>query len=111
MDGGFGFCPPPRGGGEGGACAKRGIAFVPFFAIAGEGREGGRPAGELEPVLAVARAHGATPAQVRLAWTLAQGAHVLAIPGTSSLAHLAENVAAGALHLTEDELALLGSLA
>jgi pyridoxine 4-dehydrogenase len=96
------------------ACAERGIAFVPFFAIAGEGRESGREsgrAGELEPVLAVARAHGATPAQVRLAWTLAQGSHVLAIPGTSSLAHLAENVAAGALHLTEDDLTLLGSLA
>jgi aryl-alcohol dehydrogenase-like predicted oxidoreductase len=93
------------------ACAERGIAFVPFFAIAGEGREGGRRAGEMEPVLAVARAHGATPAQVRLAWTLAQGSHVLAIPGTSSLAHLAENVAAGALRLTEEDLALLGSLA
>jgi pyridoxine 4-dehydrogenase len=93
------------------ACAERGIAFVPFFAIAGEGREGGKLAGELEPVLAAARAHGATPAQVRLAWTLAQGSHVLAIPGTSSLAHLAENVAAGALRLTAEELALLGSLA
>jgi pyridoxine 4-dehydrogenase len=92
------------------ACAERGIAFVPFFAIAGEGREGGKPRGELEPVLAAARAHGATPAQVRLAWTLAQGTHVLAIPGTSSLAHLAENVAAGVLRLTEEELALLGSL-
>jgi pyridoxine 4-dehydrogenase len=92
------------------ACAARGIAFVPFFAIVGEEREGGKRAGELEPVLAVARAHGATPAQVRLAWTLAQGEHVLAIPGTSSLAHLTENVAAGALRLTEDELALLGSL-
>jgi aryl-alcohol dehydrogenase-like predicted oxidoreductase len=93
------------------ACAERGIAFVPFFAIAGQGREGGRRAGELEPVLAVARAHGATPAQVRLAWTLAQGNHVLAIPGTGSLEHLAENVAAGALRLTEQDLALLGSLA
>jgi aryl-alcohol dehydrogenase-like predicted oxidoreductase len=93
------------------ACAERGIAFVPYFAIAGDGREGGRRAGELEPVLAVARAHGATAAQVRLAWTLAQGDHVLAIPGTSSLAHLAENVAAGALRLTGADLALLGSLA
>ena len=93
------------------ACAERGIAFVPFFAIAGQGREGGRRAGELEPVLAVARAHGATEAQVRLAWTLAQGSHVLAIPGTGSLEHLAENVAAGALRLTEADLALLGSLA
>jgi aryl-alcohol dehydrogenase-like predicted oxidoreductase len=93
------------------ACAERGIAFVPYFAIAGDGREGGRRAGEPEPVLAVARAHGATAAQVRLAWTLAQGNHVLGIPGTSSLAHLAENVAAGALRLTGADLALLGSLA
>jgi pyridoxine 4-dehydrogenase len=106
------------------ACAVRGIAFVPFFAIAGEARAaarsgggggggggGGRPTSELEPVLAVARAHDATPAQVRLAWTLAQGDHVLAIPGTGSLAHLDENVAAGALRLTDVELTLLSSLA
>ena len=91
--------------------AERGIAFVPFFAIAGDGREGGKQAGEPGTILAVARAHGATPAQVRLAWTLAQGNHVLAIPRTSSLTHLAENVAADALRLTEEELALLGSLA
>jgi aryl-alcohol dehydrogenase-like predicted oxidoreductase len=92
------------------ACADRGIAFVPFFAIAGEGREGGKRASEPEPVLAVARAHGATPAQVRLAWTLAQGSHVLAIPGTGNLAHLTENIAAGALRLAGEELALLGSV-
>lgn len=49
--------------------------------------------------------------QVRLAWTLARGGHVLAIPGTGSLAHLAENVDAGALRLTEEDLALLRSLA
>jgi aryl-alcohol dehydrogenase-like predicted oxidoreductase len=93
------------------ACAQRGIAFVPFFAIAGEGRESGKKAGEPEPVLTVARARGATPAQVRLAWTLAQGAHVLAIPGTGSLAHLHENIAAGALRLTEQDLALLATVA
>jgi aryl-alcohol dehydrogenase-like predicted oxidoreductase len=93
------------------ACGKRGIAFVPFYAIAGQGRDDGRPPTELEPVLAVARAHGATAAQVRLAWTLARGSHVLAIPGTGSLAHLDENVAAGALRLSEDEMAVLGSLA
>jgi aryl-alcohol dehydrogenase-like predicted oxidoreductase len=93
------------------ACAERGIAFVPFFAIAGQGREDGKTAGELEPVLAVARAHDATPAQVRLAWTLAQGHHVLGIPGTGDPAHLDENVAAGALRLTEEELTVLGSAA
>jgi aryl-alcohol dehydrogenase-like predicted oxidoreductase len=93
------------------ACGARGIAFVPFFAIAGQGREEGSRTSELEPILTVARAHGATPAQVRLAWTLAQGNHVLAIPGTGSLAHLDENVAAGALRLSEDDMGLLSSLA
>jgi pyridoxine 4-dehydrogenase len=91
------------------ACGERGIAFVPFFAIAGQGREAGKPAAERDAVLAVARAHQATPAQVRLAWTLAQGPHVLAIPGTSSPAHLDENVAAGALRLSGADLALLAS--
>ena len=61
-------------------------------------------------VLAVARARGATAAQVRLAWTLQRGPHVLAIPGTGDPAHLAENVAAGALRLSPDEMARLGAL-
>ncbi|MFF1464516.1 oxidoreductase [Streptomyces sp. NPDC058330] len=89
------------------ACGEQGIAFVPFFAIAGTGAEEGASGAESEEVRAVARAHGATPAQVRLAWTLHQGPHVLAIPGTGNPDHLAENVAAGALGLTSDELALL----
>ncbi|MFI2777761.1 aldo/keto reductase [Streptomyces sp. ALB3] len=88
-------------------CGDQGIAFVPFFAIAGEGREGGASRAESEAVLTVARRHGATPAQVRLAWTLHQGPHVLAIPGTGNPDHLAENVAAGALRLTAGDLALL----
>ncbi len=88
-------------------CGEQGLAFVPFFAIAGAGREAGAGAPEHESVLAVARAHGATPAQVRLAWTLRQGPHVLAIPGTGDPAHLAENVAAKDLRLSEEETALL----
>jgi aryl-alcohol dehydrogenase-like predicted oxidoreductase len=55
----------------------------------------------------VADAHGATPAQVRLAWTLHKGPNVLAIPGTGSPAHLAENVAAAALRLTDEEMSRL----
>ncbi|MCK2215691.1 aldo/keto reductase [Actinomadura sp. ATCC 31491] len=90
------------------ACGEQGIAYVPFFAIAGAGREAGAPAAEDAAVLAVARARGATPAQVRLAWTLSLGPHVLAIPGTGDPAHLAENVAAGALRLTPEEIASLG---
>jgi aryl-alcohol dehydrogenase-like predicted oxidoreductase len=48
-----------------------------------------------------------TPAQVRLAWTLQRGPHVLAIPGTGNPDHLADNVAAGSLRLSDDEMALL----
>ncbi|MDX3073420.1 aldo/keto reductase [Streptomyces sp. MI02-7b] len=91
------------------ACGELGIAFVPFFAIAGAGREAGASAADSEAVLAVARAHGASAAQVRLAWTLHQGPHVLAIPGTGDPDHLVANVAAGAIRLSEDDMALLGS--
>ncbi|MFD7709541.1 aldo/keto reductase [Streptomyces sp. NPDC059785] len=91
-------------------CREQGIAFVPFYAIAGKGRERGPVATGDDEVRAVARAHGATPAQVRLAWTLRQGPHVLAIPGTGDLGHLAENVAAGALRLTDEETARLDAL-
>ncbi len=91
------------------ACGEQGIAYVPFFAIAGDGREAGAgpAAAESEQVRTVARAHGATPAQVRLAWTLRQGPHVLAIPGTGDPGHVAENVAAGAVRLTDAEVELL----
>ncbi|KUM73190.1 aldo/keto reductase [Streptomyces curacoi] len=90
-------------------CGEQGIAFVPFYAVAGEaGAEGATTAHDAE-VLAVARAHGASPTQVRIAWTLHQGPHVLAIPGTGNPDHLVENVAAGALRLTDDELARLNA--
>ncbi|MEU3300279.1 oxidoreductase [Streptomyces sp. NPDC006678] len=89
------------------ACGEQGIAFVPFFAVAGPGRESGATGTQPEEILSVARAHGATPAQIRLAWTLQRGPHVLAIPGTGDPDHLVENVAAGALRLSEDEMSLL----
>ncbi|MER6272729.1 oxidoreductase [Streptomyces sp900105755] len=91
-------------------CGERGIAFVPFFAVAGDAGALGATASHDDEVLAVARAHGATPAQIRLAWTLHQGPHVLAIPGTGNPDHLAENVAAGAIRLTDDELTRLNAL-
>nr|WP_306325305.1 aldo/keto reductase [Streptomyces venezuelae] len=91
-------------------CGEQGIAFVPFYAIAAAGREGGATAAESPEVRAVAEAHGASPAQVRIAWTLHQGPHLLAIPGTGDPEHLAANVAAGALRLTDEDLALLDGL-
>ncbi len=81
-------------------CADHGVAFVPFFAVASGTGEDAR-------VAEVAKRHDATPAQIRLAWTLHQGPHVLAIPGTGDLAHLEQNVAAAALELTDDDLKTL----
>jgi pyridoxine 4-dehydrogenase len=92
-------------------CGEQGVAYVPFFAIAGTGREEGTAArAEDETVAGIAEAHGASAAQVRLAWTLRQGRHVLAIPGTGNPAHLAENVAAAALRLTDAEASRLDDL-
>jgi pyridoxine 4-dehydrogenase len=91
-------------------CGDQGIAFVPFFAIAGAGRHAGPPGAAPAQMTAVASAHNATAAQIRLAWTLQQGPHVLAIPGTGNPAHLAENVAAAGIRLSNDELATLDSI-
>ncbi|WP_427917839.1 aldo/keto reductase [Streptomyces sp. cg40] len=91
-------------------CGEQGIAFVPFFAIAGAGGARSATTAHDDAVLAVAEAHDTSPAQIRLAWTLAQGPHVLAIPGTGNPDHLAENVAVGAIRLTDDELAALNDL-
>jgi pyridoxine 4-dehydrogenase len=88
-------------------CGSQGIGFVPFFALAGAGREIDGMAHH-DAVSAFARAHAASPAQVRIAWTLSRGSHVLAIPGTSQLGHLAENLRAGAL-IQKPDLVTLGT--
>ena len=92
-----------------GVCGELGIAFVPFFTLTAESREaGGVP--ESAAVQEVADRHGATPAQIRLAWTLSRGAHVLAIPGTSSRQHLEENLMAADIPLSPDDLAVLDAV-
>ncbi|HEY3611574.1 MAG TPA: aldo/keto reductase [Pseudonocardiaceae bacterium] len=89
------------------ACGEQGVAFVPFFAIAAAGREAGPSGAEHDEVLAIARLRHVSPARIRLAWALQRGPHVLVIPGTGSLDHLADNVAAAALRLEPDDLARL----
>ncbi|MFJ6070836.1 aldo/keto reductase [Streptomyces sp. NPDC093065] len=91
-------------------CAEQNIAFVPFYSIAGSGRTAGASGEDTGAVHTVARAHGISTAQLRLAWTLHRGPHVLAIPGTGDPDHLAQNVAAGSLRLSGDDLAALESL-
>jgi pyridoxine 4-dehydrogenase len=92
------------------ACGEQGVAFVPFFTIAGRGRHGGVTEAEPAELVAVARAHDASTAQIKLAWTLHQGPHVLVIPGTGNPDHVTENVAAGAIRLSADELASLDAM-
>lgn len=92
-----------------GLCAEHGIAFVPFFTIAGQAREGSSEE-QYDAVRAVADAHGVSPAQVRIAWSLSLGRQVLAIPGTGDPHHLEQNVAAAALRLTPEELATITAL-
>ena len=91
------------------ACTDRSIAFVPYFSLIGAGDTSQAGAGRTDPpgVLDVARRLGATPAQVRLAWTLHHAPNVLAIPGTGDPVHLAENVAAAALRFTPEDLSVL----
>jgi pyridoxine 4-dehydrogenase len=85
------------------ACAADGVAFVPFFPV------GGFQPVTAEHLTAVAERHNATVAQVALAWLLARSPNILLIPGTGSLAHLEENLAAADLTLTDEDLALLGA--
>jgi aryl-alcohol dehydrogenase-like predicted oxidoreductase len=80
------------------ACEREGVAFLPYFPI-----DGGDLAKSGGALARIAAAHGATPAQVALAWLLARSPSIAPIPGTASLAHLAENVAAARLELTQDE--------
>jgi len=85
------------------ACEKAGIAFLPWYPLSAGGSAAGTGA-----LGTVARRHGATPAQVAIAWLLARAAVVVPIPGTSQIAHLEENVAAASLRLTAEDLRALG---
>jgi pyridoxine 4-dehydrogenase len=87
------------------ALARDRIAYVPYFPLGG----GITPA--LSSTLsAVAQRLGATPVQVALAWLLRRAPNILLIPGTSSVAHLRENLAAATLHLPDDAFVALGGL-
>jgi pyridoxine 4-dehydrogenase len=87
-------------------CEKENLGFLPWFPIGGGG--GLKPE---NPLNTAAKAHGVSVYQVALAWLLARSPVMLPIPGTSSLAHLEENVAAAKLKLTRDEWRAIDGLA
>ncbi len=88
------------------ACERDGLAFLPYFPI-----DAGDLASASGVLADVARAHRATTAQIALAWLLQRSPAMLPIPGTSSLAHLEENVAAAAITLSSGEYASLDAFA
>lgn len=77
-------------------CEKHGITFIPWYPL-GAGKLAGEVLNE------IARAHGASPNQVALAWLLHRSPIILPIPGTSSIGHLEENIAAASLKLSQEE--------
>jgi aryl-alcohol dehydrogenase-like predicted oxidoreductase len=85
--------------------ARQGIAYVPFFPL------GGFTPLQSATLSSVAQRIGATPMQVALAWLLQRSPNILLIPGTSSVAHLNENLAAAALELSPESVAELDGIA
>ena len=86
-------------------CTEAGMAFIPWYPLAA-----GRLANPNSLLAAIAESHGATPSQVSLAWLPQRSPAMLPIPGTSSIAHLEENLAAASIRLTSDEFRRIASL-
>ncbi len=84
-------------------CESNGIAFIPWFPL-GAGKVVGNTLTE------IAKAHGATPMQVALAWLLRRSRIMLPIPGTSSIEHLEENIASAAVLLSDEEFGRLAGV-
>jgi len=87
-------------------CHEHGVAYVPYFPL-GSAFPGMAKVTENDVVVSLAERTGASPAQVGLAWLLAHRDNVLLIPGTSSVAHLEENLAVADVRLSPDDLAEL----
>ena len=87
-------------------CHEHGVAYVPYFPL-GSAFPGMPKVTENDVVVSLAERTGASPAQVGLAWLLAHRDNVLLIPGTSSVAHLEENLAVADVRLSPDDLAEL----
>jgi aryl-alcohol dehydrogenase-like predicted oxidoreductase len=88
-------------------CREHDIAFVPFFPLGSAFTGGPKALAEDPAVSGVAARHGVTPSQVALAWLLKRYERILLIPGTSSVAHLEENMGAARVELDRQDLAAL----
>ncbi|MEM7287183.1 MAG: aldo/keto reductase [Actinomycetota bacterium] len=87
------------------ACEADGVAFLPYFPLQGFGFTSGSNA-----LGTVGEGHSATPAQIALSWLLARSPVMLPIPGTSSVAHLEENIAAASIPLSDQDMERLDAI-
>ena len=90
-------------------CAEHGVSYVPYFPL-GSAFPGTPKVADQPAVKSIAEQIGATPAQVGLAWLLAHDPNILLIPGTSSVEHLRENLAAADLELPDGVLQTLDGI-
>jgi aryl-alcohol dehydrogenase-like predicted oxidoreductase len=92
-------------------CVREGLAFVPYGPLRADPMKRGAPLASAEGILAeIGKSLRATATQVALSWLLQRAPNILPIPGTTSIAHLEENVAAAELDLTVDQLQQLASI-
>ena len=94
-------------------CESKSIAYLPWGPLAAKPFAPEAPLAEdsnAGPLSTVASRLGATPGQVALAWLLARSSSIIVIPGTTSVTHLEENVAAASLHLSEQDLSDLNTM-
>lgn len=92
-------------------CTRNGIAFLPYGPLGARPFEKAAPLSAADgPLAAIALQLRATPAQVALAWLLHRAPNIVAIPGTTTLSHLEENIAAARLSLSSEEMATLSAM-
>ena len=92
-------------------CSDNGIAFLPYGSLDAHPLKQGAPLANAEGIIAdIAQKHKVKPNQIALAWLLHRYPNVILIPGTTTIAHVEENIKAGEIQLTEDEMKALNSI-
>ncbi|GAA6621070.1 aldo/keto reductase [Scytonema sp. NUACC26] len=92
-------------------CTKHGIAFIPYGSLGAHPLKQGAPLANAQGILAeIANRHGVKPNQIALAWLLHRAPNIILIPGTTTIAHLEENIVAASIKLTPDEIEALNQM-
>jgi pyridoxine 4-dehydrogenase len=92
-------------------CTKNDIVFIPYGSLGAHPLKQGSPLANAEGFLAeIAQHHGVKPNQIALAWLLQRANNIILIPGTTTISHLEENIAAATIKLTSDEFEVLNQM-